>query len=711
MLRATFRHPRLHLVSIGATIVTAIVLLFAVTSASAAPVKRPDLVVTKVSNPPILLVRGGAFQARDVTRNRGTRRARRTRTAYYLSKDRKRSKGDVRLKARRLVKALRAGRRSTGRRRVVVPSATRAGRYRLIACADAGRGLRERRERNNCRASRRTGLLAPRPSPAPLPGASPPAPVCTPTGADVPDPSFVDANCDGIDGDAVAAVFVAAGFGADGPACGTHAAPCATVQTGIGRATALGKPHVYVAGGGYAGPVELADGISLYGGFGQNFQRGVKASGPSQSAIHGAQGVELTPGGEPQAVTLLADGLAQPTTVAFLVVHGADATERLPDGQGKSSYAMVVRNVPAGVLTIANNAFVAGDGAAGAVGAAGVDAASTAATAAMAGGDGGASSEFATSCDTTSRGAAGPAGANAGLTGTGAGTGGAGGTMDTTCDVFDVCDNCNARPGDAGVSAEVFAPDSFGYRGAGGSGGDTCGLPGDGREGWVSNGPGGAGAAGGGRLVDGLFWHAADADAGAAGDNGGGGGGGGGSGGCDDGTDSYGAGGGGGGAGGAAALSGGGGGKGGGGSFGVYLIDAAPRIAGNVFNRGAGGNGGAGGAGGQGQAGGAGGPGGASANDASPGGDGGDGGHGGHGGGGGGGAGGISFTIYSTSTASSPTVVGNFTAGGAPGSGGIGGPSAPGAPAGQQDGNPGADGPAGTLGTLPGTCASPPAPC
>lgn len=656
----------------------AVLLSIAASDASAAPAKRPDLVVAKVSNPPILLVRGGAFRASDVTRNRGSQRARKTRTAYYLSKDRKRSKGDVRLKARRSVKALRAGKRSRGKRRVVVPRSTRAGRYRLIACADAGSRVRERRERNNCRASRRAGVLAPRPSPAP----APPAPVvCAPTGADVPDPGFADTNCDGIDGDAAAAVFVAAGFGADGGDCGTRAAPCASIPAGIARAGAVGKSQVYIAGGTYTGGVDVADGISLYGGFGQNFQRGPKATGTSTTAIQGQSSVVVAPSTEPQAIAVLADDLTRPTTLAFLVVFGVDTTAQLPSGQGKSSYAMVVKDVPPNVLTIANNAFVAGDGAPGAAGSPGTSASATPATSGGEGGDSG----VPVACE--DRGTAGSAAS-------GAGAGGAGGQASTTCAPA-------GPPGSGEAGGDATGAD--GAFGGGGTVGGPCLAGGDGENGLVTNGFGGSAGTSGGLLSDGLFWRAAEGGEGTTGDDGRGGGGGGGAGGCDAGGGSYGAGGGGGGAGGAAATDGGDGGKGGGGSFGVYLVDASPRIANNVFNRGAGGKGGDGGAGGQGQPGGAGGQGGDGiASLSQPGGDGGDGGHGGHAGGGGGGSGGISFPIYSTSAASSPVVTANFTLGGTAGLGGAGG---------AQDEAAGASGSAGPLGTAPGTCASPPAAC
>jgi hypothetical protein len=652
---------------------------------------RADLVVKTVSNPPIILTRGAAFTARDVTRNRGAAPAKGTRTGYYLSKDRRRGKGDIRLKTR-AVKALKTGRKASGKRRLRIPVKAAGGRYRLLACADASRRVRERREGNNCRASKRQGVLA---------KVVPAGPSCTAT--DVPDAGFADADCDGIDGDASAAVFVSTA-GSNGAGCGARGAPCANVQIAIGRAAELGKPHVYVAGGTYSGVVSVVNGISVFGGFGQNFQRApAKATGDRETVVQAVPDVEIVAGAERQAVALVAAGVTKSTTVADLTLRGVNVTQQTAAGQGRSSYVAIVKDVPAGVLTIARSRIVGRNGAPGAGGVAGGDAPSL--TPAASGGPGDPAAVLMASCDTTTSGAGGLAGGDGGLAETAGGAGGAGGAIDTTCGLGDICDNCDAQPGDVGDDAASFEAGGFGSGGLGGSGGDQCGLAADGKDGRVSNGLAGLSAAGGGHLI-GPFWYGRDGGAGGIGANGTGGGGGGGSGGCDSGTDSYGAGGGGGGAGGAGAVSGGAAGKGGGGSFGIYLINASPRIVDNGFTRGTGGNGGNGGAGGQGQSGGAGGPGGAAADDSQAGGAGGNGAHGGHGGGGGGGAGGASFAVYSSSGASGPLLSNNVVFGGAGGNGGAGGASAPGAPIGEDDGAPGQIGTAGLRGAI-AACAGP----
>jgi arylsulfatase A-like enzyme len=116
--------------------------------------RLPDLKVTSVSKPPSHLAPGARFTVRDRVRNVGEHRARRSTTRYFVSRDRDRGR-DVRLRGRRRVAPLKPGRRSGGRAKVKLPLKTAAGRRYLIVCADARRQLRERRERNNCRAARK----------------------------------------------------------------------------------------------------------------------------------------------------------------------------------------------------------------------------------------------------------------------------------------------------------------------------------------------------------------------------------------------------------------------------------------------------------------------------------------------------------------------------------------------------------------------------
>ncbi|MCZ7678294.1 MAG: hypothetical protein M5U28_05775 [Sandaracinaceae bacterium] len=71
---------------------------------------------------------------------------------------------------------------------------------------------------------------------------------CTPTGdADDPDDLFIDENCDGIDGDAARAVFVAE-TGSDADTGLVPASPVRTLTRALAIARDSGRPHVYVSG-------------------------------------------------------------------------------------------------------------------------------------------------------------------------------------------------------------------------------------------------------------------------------------------------------------------------------------------------------------------------------------------------------------------------------------------------------------------------------
>ncbi len=651
-------------------------------SQAAAAVEKPDLRVTALTNPPATVVQGGSFQVTDTTKNVGLKTAARTRTHCFLAPPGGGPVDRVKVGERR-VKRLLPGRQQSGTCVAAIPGEMEPGTYRVVACADGNQTVSERRESNNCRTS--AGSVE----------------VQCASVADVPDPSFADTNCDGIDGAIADAVFVSS-QGLDGPGCGSREFACATIGTGFTRAVAAGKDHVYVAGGVYPETVVVANGVSIYGGFGQNFERDPgEATGTTAVKITGG-GATTLPSEDPQWITLLAHALTEPSVISDLEVVGQNVTEQLGSGQGKSSYGIVVRDVLAGVLTIERVTVTGGNGADGADGAAGSSASGTA-TAAMNGIDGGASNEFTTACNNTGHGDGGDAGVNAGVTGAGGGAGGDGGEMDTSCGISS---NFNATSGDDGTNAEVFQTSGPGFRGPGGSGRDICQAGGDGNSGRVQNGSAGTGASTSSGRLTANYWYGKDGGAGGTGAAGSGGGGGGGSGGCDVGTDSWGAGGGGGGAGGAAAPGAGANGKGGGGSFGIYLINAAPTITDVSVIRGNGGDGGDGGAGGRGQPGGQGGTGGTGVG-TGKGGDGGDGAHGGHGGGGGGGAGGIVAGVFIASSPSVPAITGLSVSGGSPGIGGTGGISAPaatGTPL--DDGNDGGAGVAGTSYTTY-TCAAP----
>jgi hypothetical protein len=99
--------------------------------------------------------------------NSGSRRASKTRVGFFLSRDASRDAGDIAV-GRLRVKAIAGGRRS-----VAVETFSLGGiapaEYRVIACADITRRIRERREGNNCRASSPFLIQAPVAQPQPQP--------------------------------------------------------------------------------------------------------------------------------------------------------------------------------------------------------------------------------------------------------------------------------------------------------------------------------------------------------------------------------------------------------------------------------------------------------------------------------------------------------------------------------------------------------------
>lgn len=114
--------------------------------------QRPELVVKSLDGLPATAATGSEFEVRDKVRNKG-RKADRTRNRYFLSKNKVRDPADIKLEGSRKVPRLKRGESSTGTVQLGVPGETTRGAYRLLACADASRKVRERRESNNCTAS------------------------------------------------------------------------------------------------------------------------------------------------------------------------------------------------------------------------------------------------------------------------------------------------------------------------------------------------------------------------------------------------------------------------------------------------------------------------------------------------------------------------------------------------------------------------------
>jgi|GEM_PF-1566970 len=471
----------------------------------------------------------------------------------------------------------------------------------------------------------------------------------------LPSISFAQQSCSFI-------IHVNGATGADSPQCGTEESPCSKINVGIQRALTEGYSDVRIAASGtYNEVINLADGISLWGGF------------DSQWAVTGLTTIAGGATG-PEFFTMKGENVNSSTVISDLEIIAPDAST-----VGKSSYGVHLKNSTG--LVFQRTTLRGGMGSLGTIGGAGTNASIPA----INGTPGASADEFNTACNDNSSGAGG-VGATLSNPNTAGGNGGRGGYMDSDCSGFPDLD---ATGGIGGVNATISGP---GY-GQPGGGSGTCAAGIDGTDGQTVHGVGGAGASTAASL-SGDYWVATNGINGTLGVDGTGGGGGGGSGGCDSGTDSYGAGGGGGGSGGTAAPLAGTAGLSGGNSAAVFLLSSTCSFIDCSFILGVGGNGGNGGVSGVGTAGGTGGPGGSSVGDSQKGGDGGDGGAGGNSGGGGGGAAGSSYGIYGFNSTINQS--GTTFTGGLAGTQGLGGTGTP-------VGVAGTDGSAGTVESVSGS--------
>ncbi|MGE0787228.1 MAG: hypothetical protein AB7S26_16270 [Sandaracinaceae bacterium] len=462
--------------------------------------------------------------------------------------------------------------------------------------------------------------------------------MCSATpGADLPDDAFLDANCDGIDGDRALAIFVST--------TGNDSRDGLTPATSVGsiaRALAVrianpSRNQILIANGIYTLTTmqTIPSGIGLYGGYSNDFSTRTDTRASIQATSQTA---------------FRASGLTQPTVLDHLSVSTSDRS-----GTSEPTIVLIVTS-SLDRLTLRHTTLLAGRGGNGTNGA----------------------TTSATGTTGTMGGAA--SGSTRGLGGNpgGGGTSGRGGN------------GASGRTQDTGPPGVTGDPGSCGSGGApgGGSGGAGIGCADGDPQPGGPGGPGCPGAAGGdGAGGDGIgavageAWIVDTASAGARGGVGGGGGGGGAGAGedCTDpvfgtciycGTGRGGGGGGGGGQGG----PGGNQGAGGGASIGVLLINSTLVAQDLRIQTSGGGNGGLGRIGGFGGGGGPGGPGVVSGTTTEgSGGNGGAGGSGGRGGCGGGGGGGPSVAIWGNGTNARVRELSPVTY--SPGPGGTGGGS------------------------------------
>jgi hypothetical protein len=132
--------------SLGLSFSLAAVLLVAAAPALAG---LPDLIVKSAIVKTISAVPGGGITVVSTVKNIGTASAGKSTVRFYLSKDTKKSAGDVRLAGSRLVGILGRGKSSTGTTKAKVPLACAPGLYYVIAVADDLKRVRESHETNN----------------------------------------------------------------------------------------------------------------------------------------------------------------------------------------------------------------------------------------------------------------------------------------------------------------------------------------------------------------------------------------------------------------------------------------------------------------------------------------------------------------------------------------------------------------------------------
>lgn len=128
-------------------------LSFGISSSALSAIVKPDLKVTSVSNVPDNIAAGASFSITDTIINKGKKVVKAFIVRYYLSLDTKKSNGDILLIGSRSVTSLEAKIYSTDTANVTIPTNTPLEFYYLIACADDTKQIKERNEKNNCKAS------------------------------------------------------------------------------------------------------------------------------------------------------------------------------------------------------------------------------------------------------------------------------------------------------------------------------------------------------------------------------------------------------------------------------------------------------------------------------------------------------------------------------------------------------------------------------
>jgi len=175
--------------------------------------------------------------------------------------------------------------------------------------------------------------------------------------------SFVDANCDGIDGELGQAVFVSASAVPGGD--GNRPAPFRNLARGLAALRSGQGSYLLVAEGEYdagAQPLRLRSGDRLFGGYSTDFSRRDVALFETILTSRSPVAVQVGPGSDGRALDL----------VGFRV-QGVSWSGGPGVGEdGRNSVALLAQR-PDGSMRIANNAIVGGQGEDGGRGATGFD--------------------------------------------------------------------------------------------------------------------------------------------------------------------------------------------------------------------------------------------------------------------------------------------------------------------------------------------------
>src|SRR3954452_19488695 len=100
-----------------------------------AATRRPDLRVGSLTGVPASIAPGLAVKPRFEVVNSGRAAGRASQLAFWLSRDRKLGKGDVRIGTVRM-KRLRPRKRAATSAKLTIPASVHQGRWWLLACAD-----------------------------------------------------------------------------------------------------------------------------------------------------------------------------------------------------------------------------------------------------------------------------------------------------------------------------------------------------------------------------------------------------------------------------------------------------------------------------------------------------------------------------------------------------------------------------------------------